>query len=316
MLGTAGAGARPRALLVALLAATVVAGVSLPATGARSARLAFDFQGERSSAPEVVDVRGRALPTATQRHAAARLDAVVRWNSFGTPHTVVARGKYLATGLAADAETAARTWVRDNRALFGLSRAEVRALELVTKTRLGRGHAVLFRQVFGGVAAGIDGLLAVAVRRGRVVYASSSIASETRVTNRLDLSAADAFARAARAAGRPVTVSDVSLGARSSAWTVVRAAGLSGPERLRVAAVPTARGARLAYAVVVTDADATGTAASMSFVEAETGAVLVRQDLVDFVADDPDDLRASTAVNTLVALAVALVCPEHQDKVD
>ena len=41
---------------------------------------------------------------------------------------------------------------------------------------MGQGAAVLFRQRFGGLHAGVDGLLAVGVRDGAVYYVSSSLA--------------------------------------------------------------------------------------------------------------------------------------------
>jgi hypothetical protein len=51
-------------------------------------------------------------------------------------------------------------------------------LELVNDSKLVQsdGHAVVFRQTFGGQAAGHDGLITVGVANGRVAYVSSTAA--------------------------------------------------------------------------------------------------------------------------------------------
>ena len=57
---------------------------------------------------------------------------------------------------------------------------------------MGRGAAVLFRQRFGGLHAGVDGLLAVGVRDGAVYYVSSSLARSSAAPADATLSAAAA----------------------------------------------------------------------------------------------------------------------------
>jgi hypothetical protein len=95
------------------LAACVVALGALAVPGASLG--VAEIQGEE---PQVLD--GQQLrdydsrtaivsPSATQEAAAARLDATVRWNEFGTPRSVVRHGDYLAAGISADsADGAAR----------------------------------------------------------------------------------------------------------------------------------------------------------------------------------------------------------------
>ena len=61
------------------------------------------------------------------------------------------RSGSLGTATSADAGVAARAWLRDNAAVFGLTAGKVDALELVNDQKLAQSHAraVLFRQKFG-----------------------------------------------------------------------------------------------------------------------------------------------------------------------
>jgi len=151
-------------------------------------------------------------------------------------------------------------------------------LEVVTAT----DHAVLLRQTFDGVPAGRDGLIAVGVSNGRVAYASSSLAQDTSITGARDIGAAAAVREAARNAH--MTAGTVSNARERRGWTVLDASGLARPAQARLVAVPTPReGVRLAWETSLIDGD-DGVA---SFVDAETGEVLVREGLVDFLADNP-----------------------------
>jgi hypothetical protein len=240
------------------------------ATGAVAAP---SFQGEHAL-PGDVDARdGRVAPTARQRSLASGLQ--VTWNRFGTPQTIATRDGYLATGLSSDQETAARQWIARNRALLGTGGAN---LELVTVT----DHAVLLRQTFEGVWAGHDGLIAVGVKDGRVAYVSSSLAQDANVTGSRELGAAAAV----RAAADDARMSEgtISNARERRGWTVLDASGLDRPAQARLVAVPTPRdGVRLAWETSLLEGD-DGFA---SFVDAETGDVLVREGLVDHLADNP-----------------------------
>jgi extracellular elastinolytic metalloproteinase len=234
------------------------------------------FQGEHATPPDV-DVRdGRVAPSARQRDLASGLQ--VTWNRFGTPHAVAPRSGYLATGLSSDNATAAREWISRNLALLGISAAEAGDLEVVTAT----GHAVLLRQTFDGISAGRDGLIAVGVKNGRVAYVSSSLAARTNVTGARDMGAAAAVRAAAEQAR--MTAGTVSDARQRRGWTVLDATGLDRPAQARLVAVPTPRdGVRLAWETSLLEGD-DGFA---SFVDAETGEVLVREGLVDHLADNP-----------------------------
>ena len=101
----------------------------------------------------------------------------------------------LAHGLPADPVAAARAYVAANRDLLGLTQSGAAALELLAVAPMGRGAAVLFRQRFGSLPAGVDGLLAVGVRGGAAYYVSSSLARSSAAPADATLSAAAAQVR-------------------------------------------------------------------------------------------------------------------------
>ncbi|SCL33635.1 Fungalysin metallopeptidase (M36) [Micromonospora rhizosphaerae] len=212
--------------------------------------------------------QGRIAPTDRQRDRAAALGARARWTTFGTPAMLTSTGRPLATGLPADPAAAARAYVAANRDLLGLTASGAAALEQLTVAPMGDGATVLFRQRFGDLPAAVDGVLAVGVRDGAVWHVSSSLARDA-------------------AAPAPAT-----LTAQQAERAAAADAGVANPKILRTSlvAVPTVdRGSRAAYEVIF-GADLTGAdpAAFSTYVDARDGSVLVREDLVDHDADDPE----------------------------
>lgn len=243
------------------------------------------FQGEPGVQWDL-DARGPTVaPTASQRAAVEAIGASVRWNRFGTPASLIRHGGHLASGLSSDAVSAARTYLLRNRALFRLSAGAVNGLETLFDARLGAGHAVLFRQRFGGLAAGRDGLVTVGVRDGKITYVSSSIAGTGNAPTQASLSAVDAVVAAARNVGRRVDRSDVSRIRRRGTTTSLRLAGFTHRVNAQLVALPTtAFGVRPAFQVVLIDNSA-GPLAVMSYVDARNRRVLLREDLVDHETD-------------------------------
>ncbi|MBA3431977.1 MAG: M36 family metallopeptidase, partial [Actinobacteria bacterium] len=231
---------------------------------------------------------GRLRPTAAQRAAAVRLGAKVSWNEYGTPHSVVKYRGNLATGLSSNAVTAARKWIKANRSLFRLSKMAVADLDLVNDARIGKGHSVLFRQRFGGVAAARDGLISLSILKRKLLYASSSLTGDVRVTNEATLSATDAYVAAVRKAGRSVTAREVSKRDKQAGWRTMSVEGFSVPQRIRLRALPTPRdGVRLVYETLVVDTKPEAIAYS-SFVDASTGEVLLQESQIDYATDSPE----------------------------
>jgi extracellular elastinolytic metalloproteinase len=260
---------RPAAAIVA--AVTVASAlVAVAPAGADPAKApapsVLDVQGESRGARDADNRTGSVAPNARQRSMAGKVGAV-RWNALGTPRAL-GPAKSLASGLAADPETAARQYLARNTDLFGIDEKSVAAMELVLVRQLGAGSVVLLRQRFGNLAAGYDGLVAVLVAGGNVVRVTSSLSRDTRTPAPATLSADQAVASALRDAG-------------------VNAAELSSSD-VRTVAVPTpADGPRTAYAVTFIANGPADPAAYTSYVDARTGQVLVREDLVDFDSDNP-----------------------------
>lgn len=263
-------------LASALAAATVLVGLGagVPAdaapagTAAAAAAPSFDAYPQGQGPRDVDNRAGVAAPSARQRSVASRLGTPVQFNALGTPHALGPARKPLAAGLAADPQTAARQYLTANRDLFGLDEKAVAALDLVSVNPIGAGAAVLLRQRFGDLPAGHDGLVAVLVSGGTVVRVTSSLSRDTRAPEPSTLSTDAAVAAALADAGLT--------------------AGQVGSVDVRQVALPTpADGPRAAYEVTLTGADTAHPVAFTTYVDGRTGAVLVRDDLVDFDSDNP-----------------------------
>ncbi len=158
------------------------------------------------------------------------------------------------------------TYVATNRDLLGLTESGAEALEVITAVPVGQGAAVVLRQRFGDLPAGVDGLLSLGIVDGAVVYATSSLVRDGGAPATATLSEEDAVAAGAQDAG----ISTEAL------------------ERVTEVAVPTASdGVRRACQVVLIDNSAAEPEARSSYVDARTGAILVSEDLVDHDDDNP-----------------------------
>ena len=139
-----------------------------------------DILANQGALPDLDARAGSVAPTAAQQQIVSSLGAHATWNQFGTPRSLIKYGGYLATGLSSDPVAAAKTFITNNAALFRLSSQGVANLQLLNDSPMvgSNGHAVLFRQTFGGLPATQDGLITVGVANGKVAYASSSSAGD------------------------------------------------------------------------------------------------------------------------------------------
>jgi hypothetical protein len=174
----------------------------------------------------------------------------------------------VATGLPADPQAAARAYLEANQDLYGLDGPAVAAMDRLLVAPIGAGTVVLLRQRFGDLPAGYDGQVAILVQDGTVVHVSSSLSRSTSAPQPATLSADDAFAAALADAG--LTTDQV-----------------AGHEATLVAVPTPADGPRAAYAVTFSSTNLDEPTAFTTYVDARTGAVLVREDLVDFDSDNP-----------------------------
>ncbi|MGH3458145.1 M36 family metallopeptidase [Aeromicrobium sp.] len=272
---------------------------------------AFSFQGEEGDGPTIVDARqGSLAPTAAQKAAAEALGATAtRWNQFGTPHVLMNQDGYLSAPRAGDAADVARGFVLDHRELFRMSGDSVAALEVVTdsplldspdlaRSRDGKpdrnadvAHVVTFRQTFGDLDAAHDGLLTVGVQRnGRVAWVSSSVTGDEKVSGTRSLDAAEAIDAAA--ANAKLDLGTLSSVDAAGPWTTFTSSVSRDPQRARLMAMPTPTdGVRLVWESTLLKGDHTDKkgqaepAAFISFVDAETGKVLLRDKRVDHAVD-------------------------------
>ncbi len=222
-------------------------------------------QGDQQVEKVVDNRQGVVAPAAPQRTQAAAPGVAARFNALGTPAVLTGTTEPLATGLPADPVAAATAYVQGNRDVLGLTERGAAALEAVSVNPIGDGAAVLFRQRFGDLVAGYDGLLSVGVRGGEVWHVSSSLARDAAPPEPPSLSADEAVRLALTDAG----VVDAQV--RST----------------ELVAVPTAAGARAAYQIVLI-ADGPEPAGFTTFVDARDGSILVRENLVDHELDNPE----------------------------
>ena len=263
---------RSRAAAAALAAAALLvspstgggAAVAAPTTPPVTQASSIDGYAPGHGPRDVDNRGGTAQPSAQQRALAG---AGVRFNALGTPHALGPNAKGLATGLPADPEAAARQYLVDNQALFGLDADAVAAMDRLLVKQLGSGTVVQLQQRFGDLPAGHDGLVSILVRDGSVLRVTSSLSRDTR-------------------APQPATISE-----DDAVRAALADAGLSGEgttTQVRRVAVPTpADGPRSAYAVTLISPSAQDPAAFTTYVDGRTGDILIREDLVDFDSDNP-----------------------------
>jgi extracellular elastinolytic metalloproteinase len=279
-------------LRTAAIAGAAIA-LALPASASAVARILPAHAGLKD-----LDARaGRMLPTAAQKQEVTTLGARAEWNRFGTPASLIADDGFLSGIAGGTAPELARSFLRAHADLFRLSAADVDGLELVNDAKLvaGDGHAVLFRQRFGGLTAGHDGMITVGVSGGRVAYVSSSAAGSQAAPAAATLSAADAWLKAAANAGFSVSRASLTAGGTRDGWTTFGVTGLATPivgkqaigQRARLVAFPTyTQGVRAAFETIVLDVQGGRSRAYRSFVDARTGEVLFRSNEVKELADD------------------------------
>ncbi|MCK2220148.1 M36 family metallopeptidase [Actinomadura sp. ATCC 31491] len=260
-----------------LLAVALVAATLSPAGPARGEpggpAPVHDFQAEQGGKPDVDNRQGRVPPPAGADARRAGSAARIRWNDLGTPAVVtpavVTGAGPLAEGLGNDPEQAARGYLKANESLFGLPAEAVDALERVAVNPVGAGHAVLLRQRFGGLPAGVDGLVSVGVVNGAVRFVTSSLSRATQPPPAAAITDRQALEIAARDGGI-----DLATAATKQATPV---------------AVPAPDGVHRAYQVVLIGGSDGAPAAYTTHVDAVTGAILTRENLVDHF--DPENPR-------------------------
>jgi extracellular elastinolytic metalloproteinase len=290
-----------------LMAATV-----LPAAGQAPPEpdldgVKYSFQGEGEERVDSYDAReGSVEPTAAQQAVADDIGAsTARWNEFGTPRVLLNNDGYLSEARPGTAVEAARGFVADHADLFKLSSGAIADLEVISdsplldspdlaRSRDGKpvrnpdvAHIVTFRQVFGDLDAAHDGLLTIGVQRdGRVGWVSSSVTGDESLSGGQSLSAVDALGKAAEDA--VLDLGTLSAVDAPGPWTTFSSTTSRDVQRARLMAMPTPTdGVRMVWETTLLKSDHTDQsgqghpAAFISFVDAETGEILLRDNRVD-----------------------------------
>ncbi|MBP2335057.1 hypothetical protein JOF41_001235 [Saccharothrix coeruleofusca] len=250
-----------RAAALAATGALVISPLVIGPPGAQAAPpgpagdSASVVQGDTVEGGDIDNRPQATAPTDRQRALAGERGSTVRWNRYGSPATLVPRADLRTRG-SGSPETVARDYLSANRDVFGLAQQDVDSMDVLVSRPMGQGSYVMLRQRFGSAPAILDGLAAFGIRDGAVVFLSSTMSPT-------------------RAAPQAATLSPEQA---------VDTAGLGDATRVLLGAVPMPDGpARMAYQVV----RMTGESGFTDYVDARTGELLVRENLVDHQADNP-----------------------------
>lgn len=307
------------AFVLVVLAATLLA---LEVLGPNSAGAVGNIESLASQQhePDVDNRVGSVDPTTAQQRAVRGLDGdpTVRWNDFGTPQSLINHDGFLDTGIRGeDAGAAARRFLENNSTVFGVSGGYLGGndtLEEVNVTSIGDdiavnqndanddgSYAVFFRQKFGNLPAAQDGSVIVGIRGSAnegwdVAYVSSSLSqNESLAVRGTNLSPEEAWTSAAQAVGdnysaadvTPVAPQDIKEGEDAEGFQKLEVEGLPEEQNVRLTAVPTPEGGvRPAYEALLLEDEGADAEAFTSFVDANTGKVLVRINNVQQFADN------------------------------
>jgi len=282
-------GGRTLRLALGMLMAMTVAMIALPS----SSVAVVDLPAADGVLPEF-DTRTAVDPTAAQVAAANALATEVQWDKFGTPSSLLKLDGFLAENVqGGDAASAARAWLEANKALYKLSTTD--DLEVASSAPLAgteTAYAVVFRQNVNGLSSA-DGNVSLSLQKvakgWNVVYVSSTLTGEEKLTNDAELTATEGFAKAASEVGQDVSPADIEVLRVQSGWRELKVDGLKGDQAVRRVAFPTSTdGVRVAYEAIVLTESAPGVDQMYrTIVDAENGDLLLRQSLTDNAADNP-----------------------------
>ena len=285
-----------RAVLAAAAVTLVLAG---PTFGVRQAQ-----PGSHGTLRDFVRLAASG-PTAAQKAAVRGLHARATWNNYGTPATLMRSGGYLTKQASGKtAVVAARAWLAKHRALFRLSAVKGMAVLSDSKLSSSRGHAVTFQQAFHGLKA-VDGsgLVTIALNpaakknRWKIAFVSSTAVGSLKLKGAARLTAAQAWVHAAGNVGINKSVVNVKGIKSARGWTNLKIAGMADLQRTKLGAFAIGRSAVPAYETIVLDTSAGSPAAYRVIVNARTGAVLSRTNLVDQLASKGKSFNAVQTFN-------------------
>jgi extracellular elastinolytic metalloproteinase len=232
-----------------------------------------------------LDVRKALAPLPAQVTAAKALAADIRWNSSGTPSSILPDDGSLGS-ITGPVAAGARSWLRANADVLGISAASVDALELVNVQEMADsdGVAVLFRQRFGDLSAAAGGLVTVGVADGRIAFVSSSLTRTPAAASAPSpaLGAVQAWLKAAADVGEAGGLASKIVTSTSRGWTRLKVPGFGQEQQVRLRALALSDGTvRPVYEANVVQVAGGAAKAYTVFVDAVDGTVLVRRNQQD-----------------------------------
>jgi hypothetical protein len=259
---------------------------------------AEDVTAQRNPAAPDFDVRDAlpgAAPLSLPQQAALRANGnrrVALDARYGVPRSVAPTGRSLSNAPAADPESAARSYLRQNADLFGMNAGDINRLVVVAENSLvdTGSNVVVFgqrdqgRDVFATrVTVTVDAL-------GRVLLVSGGFRPNASAPPAPALSAEEAVGHAAAAMGRSVAALNVRARTGGAAQRTVFANNVAARSRnpsditaeLVTFPMPGGRPARLAWATLIEESPVGW---YETVVDALTGEVLYRRNLYKSAAE-------------------------------
>ena len=282
------------------------AGATAPASPAAHAQKAPAAETRAHGRPDL-DRRfasSATRPSATQRRADRDLgadlgkDVQVGWSPAGTAHSVVASRGALTARSAASPDAVARGYLADHPELFGLSRGQVKGLELTSHDSQSGATFLRYQQrADGHEVYGADALVTVD-RAGRVLIAGGNLVPDAGSAPAASLDAEDAVAiTGANVAPGQDTTPGRHLGTTRGTQRFANTLAVpdydrAAPVAADLVTVATSDGPRTAWRVL---ADRASDASYVTLVDARSGEVLLRTNQVSSDAEgtvytdvDPD----------------------------
>ena len=260
----------------------------LGSSEAASARKLEDIY--RRPAPNYDLNLSRALPNVRQATGAqlAALEALKtasnspnmtsRWNDFGGSPDVMY--DFASKSYSGTPEEAARAFINDNAALFGVT--ELNNLRLFSQRQALGGSLLRFQQVFNGVPVSEGGIGIVMNAQGQVIMASGPFFRDVAINTQPAISATQAVAAANADLNRfNITLPSAAANLLQNGLSILGqqlAAADSIPPTLSI--YPTADGYRLAWKVAKYSTNPFGL--YMTTVDANSGEVIARKDFAQF----------------------------------
>jgi hypothetical protein len=235
-----------------------------------------------------VDARsGVVEPSQAQLDTVRALGATATWSRLGSPATLIKRDGFLATGVSgATAAEAARNWLNASSGLFRAGSLDTLELDHATKLMGSDAYAVFFRQKFGSLLSAEDGYVTVGLTGSpgswKVGFLSGSLTPDKTVAD-ATLTPTAAWLRAAARVDSNATFADIVTGVKTDReWKVFAVRGMHQLQRARLRALPTPTGGvRPVWESLFVDVHNGETRGYSSLVDAVTGDVLVRHNLVE-----------------------------------